>query len=143
MGGVSPPNSESRPRSKPSLLSSQSGRLNSLVAMPAASSSPRKACGEIADNNADLWDGSLDNALGLDENGAAATGNSGRVLTGTFPDGTESDETQYFGNPTQVRNGSLSSTGGLWMRVFTENPNGGASSQAVYAMSEVLTVPVP
>lgn len=95
---------------------------------------------KIADNNADLWDGSLDNALSLDENGAAATGNAGRVLTGSLADGTESDGSQYLGNPTQVRSGGLANTNSLWMRIFTENPNGGLSSQAIYAMSDVLTV---
>lgn len=89
----------------------------------------------IANNNADLWDGSLLNAI-TNQNG---TQPSVSVLTGTSTNGTGPNGP--LGCNCGLDHGSSNATNGFWT-----GGNAGAAStvqRAFYAMSGVLTVPQP
>ena len=57
---------------------------------------------KIADNNADLWDGSLDSQINCDENGDSKV--AGRIWTGSFVSGTAGGA-NVLGNDTLAANG--------------------------------------
>lgn len=94
---------------------------------------------KIADNNADLWDGSLDSALQIREDGSifSGTGSALLVFTGTLLNGTF-DATFSIPTGATVRTGNAGSTGSGWVA------NGVApvpsTSLPFYAISSVLTV---
>lgn len=95
---------------------------------------------KIADNNADLWDGSLDAALDIDESGTS--GVSDRVWTGTGADGIKSptfglgggaDGTVLLGTAGQVTQ--------AWIFSQIDNVDNNPQSMArLYAISGLLTV---
>jgi hypothetical protein len=99
---------------------------------------------KLADNNNDLWDGSINTSLDINENGDFV-GNNLRVWTGTQSNGTG------FSGDSQDRN--LGSTGGSAHYGLTNLANGGwmqnssgsfpGNTYQFYAMSEILTVPEP
>jgi hypothetical protein len=97
----------------------------------------------IADDNNDLWDGSIDAFLNTNENGDFI-GNNQRVWTGSVNNGTG-----YTGD-NQDRN--LGSTNGAAQTGITSRSDGGwlgdsgsgvNTSFHFYGMSEILTVPEP
>ena len=92
---------------------------------------------KLADDNADLWDGSVDNPLNVDQNGATLNTD---VWAGTRFDGTN-NAFAVLGN---VSGGNFAflarsdSTGTTWVQ-----QSGSASTSALhslYALSDVLTV---
>jgi hypothetical protein len=96
---------------------------------------------KIADNNSDLWDGDIDNAIGFTENGDAF---SGEYWSGSGTDGTASLNGEVLGStggsPNLTRVGNTGNVNGTWIDSYRRN-NG--NNQRVLAMSEILTVPVP
>ncbi len=99
---------------------------------------------KIADSNNDLWDGSLDAALYVDENGTPGTYSD--VWTGSNADGTGLGVGgRNLGGSTnppdskapKVRIGRPYVTGGQWMVVYNAGPT---SSKPVYALSDPLTI---
>lgn len=94
---------------------------------------------KLADNNADLWDGTIDNALGVTETGAIGCSLI-TVWTGSAANGQGSPASSLGGHPV---GGRCDSTGSTWM--YASLP-GAANSYHLYAMSGLLTVaavPVP
>lgn len=96
----------------------------------------------FAADNTDLWDGA-NVAVQFDESGTDV--GSLRVFTGSTAGGVEeagagqflgSTVVQSNGNVV-VRTGGTANTGGTWMRVFSDSPDG---ARSVYAMSDPLTV---
>jgi len=99
---------------------------------------------KVADTYTDLWDGSIDTAININEDGDASTPPQGRVWTGTLTNGTVSGDglgaLGLYGN----RWGSIAATNATWI----QNGGEGAVTKlyGVYAMSEplhVTSVPVP
>jgi hypothetical protein len=97
----------------------------------------------IADDNNDLWDGSIDAFLNTNENGDFI-GNNRRVWTGSVTNGT--------GYTVDNQDRNLGSRGGAAHTGMTSRSDGGwivASGSGVnaqfhfYGMSEILTVPEP
>ena len=92
----------------------------------------------IADSGADLWDGSIDNAIYLDEQGRAQ---EGVVFTGTGADG------RAAATPLGGTGGVLLSEAGLANLIVTNNgwvalgAVGGATPRHFYGVSSLLTVP--
>lgn len=91
---------------------------------------------KLVDNYDDLWDGSIDVAFEVDESGTVRTFTS--VWSGTNGSGLVSIP---LGNTTGGTNtGNPSQTFVAWIQSFT---NLSVSSNRFYAISDVLTVPVP
>ncbi len=95
----------------------------------------------IADNYDDLWDGSIDNTLNIAQDGTVL------VLSGPEPfgawTGTESNGEISPGfalGDLMVRDGDPGSTAQSWVRTA---PNDADVPEFLYAISGVLTVPVP
>ena len=91
----------------------------------------------IANNYSDLWDGNLDHALNMDENGTG--GLTGRTHVGTNGNGTKrarclggSTET-----PPKVETGEMHDPGGHWLVQYN---SAATSSHSIYAMSDPLTI---
>jgi hypothetical protein len=91
---------------------------------------------KLADNNADLWDGTLDTGISVNQLGLGATGN--RVWTGTNTDGTIST----------FPLGAFDVDGGPWVG-FSSSANGNwvhlerndiGFTRVLYAISDVITV---
>ena len=93
----------------------------------------------IADDGADLWDGSIDNAVLGDEHGFI---DSRVVFTGTGSDGSRTDNPLGGGavQLTEVGFANLLTTNGRWVHVGAD---GGNRLHSFYAVSSVLTVPAP
>ena len=88
----------------------------------------------VADGYADLWDGSIEEALRCDESGVTVTGDA---WTGSQPDGT-SDPVDYLGSATPTAwCGSMGTNDDRWFRIA--NPRKTISLH-VYGLSEELTV---
>jgi hypothetical protein len=90
---------------------------------------------KIADNNADLWDGSLDAQIRLFETGTIGDGSG--VWTGTDTSGV-GIPTRVLGSST-VRLGNPYTTGTAWIDLFDGNPMT-AIGVHLYALSGELTV---
>jgi hypothetical protein len=95
---------------------------------------------KVADDNADLWDGSIDNIINLDENGVAKTH---WPFTGTILNGTQAPGD--FGPLGRNVNGSVtqgnggSTTQWIW-RTWTGKP-ANTTNLPMYGMSEILPEP--
>jgi hypothetical protein len=89
----------------------------------------------IANNNADLWDGSIPTRLQIDQNGDVRWGVT-RVWTGTGADGTASEP---LGGATP-RTGLWSYTTSRWI-VYDLKPS--TDTYSLYGISGILTVPEP
>jgi hypothetical protein len=88
---------------------------------------------KIANNYADLWDGSINSTLNLDERGASF---STDIFTGSFSNGTK-DGGSVLGSIGNLTIGTTNNTSDYWMRIF------GAASTSylpVYALSDPLTI---
>jgi hypothetical protein len=95
---------------------------------------------KVADSYNDFWDGNLDIAMRIDENGADRTGD---VWGGCFPNGTP-EATRHLGSVIvdprggfRAHHGRATDTGGYWIRVYHKLTS---ASLPFYAMSEPLTV---
>ena len=91
---------------------------------------------KIADNNADLWDGTIDARLNRDESGTTVTGGT-FVWTGTNTSGVEFINTVGLGNAGGVIEGRTDATGSLWILWQGSSPG---TVKSFYALSDVLTV---
>jgi hypothetical protein len=88
---------------------------------------------KIANNYNDLWDGTINHALNLDEKSVLFAAGP---FTGSNSNGTK-DIGNVLGNTTNLTIGSTTSTSDNWMRVYNDAPT---SLLPVYALSEPLTV---
>ena len=89
----------------------------------------------LADNYADLWDGSIDAALGIQEDGTSLV--DAEVFTGTDPFGWQPGEEFLGGGFGQSQIGRTSLTGFGWTdSAFINSTN----LRHFYAMSDILTV---
>ena len=116
---------------------------------------------KVADDNADLWNGNIDNAIDIDENGQSFVIPNlftGGVFTGSFADGTSVGDTggdvalgvdttpasvsgvQTGTNFINNVNPQVPATDGRWFRVWKAVWD---AQRSVYAMSNVLTVQGP
>lgn len=88
----------------------------------------------LANDNADLWDGDIDNPLNIDENGNVIPGT--QVWTGTTTDGSGN-----LGNELGSANpitGASSLSNFFWITI-TSHPR--TSSWRLYAISDTITIP--
>jgi hypothetical protein len=97
---------------------------------------------KLVDSNDDLWDGSIDLPLNINENGDTVTP---LVLTGTNTAGQRelaNNDPRYLGAPGGVptRNGDTTRTDGGWVAAST---GGQTFARPFYAISGVITVPEP
>ena len=91
----------------------------------------------IANNNADLWDGSIDNPLNIDEQGGILPA---LTWTGTISDGMAAGGQALGGLGASVAAGDSNQADSRWAWTFSvsqENP------RPYYALSGDLTAPVP
>lgn len=88
----------------------------------------------IADNNADLWDGTIDNLFNIDENGNTVV--NAQVWTGSSTDGTGRDG-QELGTPTPITGGT-NSVIAAWI---TSTSPASTNSFRLYAISDTITIP--
>jgi len=97
----------------------------------------------VADDNQDLWDGTLDNAINRDESGAVLAGSGfpdAGVWTGTSFTGVVSPGGRGLGGiPNGPMVGDHNSTSTTWMQ-FT--PSGINTQHHLYGISDVITVEV-
>lgn len=91
----------------------------------------------IANDFSDMWDGSIDAPIDIDQFGLTVV--TDLVHTGSLPDGTNAG-TNSLGSAQNGSVGSTNQTSGAWI-------SNGADQTSIlrpfYALSEVLTVPVP
>jgi hypothetical protein len=85
----------------------------------------------VATSFTDMWDGTLQNAIAYNEFGVG--GGEGRVLTGSFADGTR--DINCLGCQGTVRVGLRGYTNTMWLHFSTI---GAISQMPIYALSEVL-----
>lgn len=88
----------------------------------------------IANDNADLWDGDIDNPLNIDENGNVIAGT--QAWTGTTTDGSGN-----LGNELGSANpitGATSLSNFFWITI-TSHPR--TTSWRLYALSDTITIP--
>lgn len=91
----------------------------------------------IANDYADMFDGSIDNTFGLEEDGLTqSTPASNELWTGTISGGTK-HLTQYMGNGGNVQTGKTDQTGSTWTAAFNR---GETDLRPIRAISQVLTV---
>jgi hypothetical protein len=93
---------------------------------------------KLADDYADLWDGSIDAPLSVDQYGLSTGPGSVIVWTGGFADGLWAAGNRL--SETFPLYGLAGSTTSTWMY---SSGDAEASSHRLYAISGVLTVPVP
>jgi hypothetical protein len=94
---------------------------------------------KIADNNADLWDGTLDAALSITETGASNGGD--QVWTGTAADGTRNSGLGLGGGGDGLSSvGRDNQTGFTWVIAGIVNPQNVENEHPLYAISGLLTV---
>jgi hypothetical protein len=75
---------------------------------------------KLADNNNDLWDGSIDTTLSINENGDSVGSGDVRVWTGTNSTGTgytSANQDRNLGSTGGATYYGVSQTNGQWMRV--------------------------
>jgi len=93
---------------------------------------------KIADDFVDMWDGSLDFAINIDQFGVSIPAGFVVTFTGTDSDGTAADFTPRYLGASSVRNGLANNTNFRWIQ------DGAADNdfplQRFYALSTVLTV---
>jgi hypothetical protein len=93
---------------------------------------------KVADDFADMWDGSVDTAIDLQEDGTTAA--SGVIHTGSNSDGTIS-LSRSFGVTTtddgRINRGLLPNTNTSWIAESSETDR---SSRSIYVISEAITV---
>lgn len=92
---------------------------------------------KIADNNADLWDGSIDNLLNVDETGAIP--NPEDIWTGSFANGTQANNDPVGGGTDMISIiGRVEYSDQDWI----SRARGAANlNHPFYALSGILTVP--
>ncbi|QNN24200.1 PEP-CTERM sorting domain-containing protein [Planctomycetales bacterium ZRK34] len=94
----------------------------------------------VASDNADLWDGQIENAIDVDQYGTVWFGRV--VLTGTAPDGTGVVDRQFSGpNSFRVEYGYTDQTGSAW--IDANDYQGTLSARQYYAISGVLVASAP
>jgi hypothetical protein len=94
---------------------------------------------KVADNYADMWDVSLDNAINLQENGVTTYGSGTQVFTGSdLTGGIKSPWGEWLGNGSYTAAGN-SASATRWMDA-PGTPTGDLS-RPFYALSQELTVP--
>ncbi len=94
----------------------------------------------VADNEADLWDESIDNAINTTEMMTTVGERSEHVWTGTHYNGERDSLRPLGGDPDWVRHGRVVAHSG-WVKYGSVHPKYGGR---LYAISEELTVvPVP
>jgi hypothetical protein len=93
---------------------------------------------KVANNNADLWDGSIQTAINITQNDSAA--GFPQVFTGTITNGTNQETTTVLGssggNVLYGNNGDTETNLWIW-----DDQTDSALEQSFYGMSGVLTVP--
>lgn len=95
---------------------------------------------KIADNNADLWDGTLDTALSTDESGSAVV--QGRVWSGTASDGIKTPSFGLGGGAdgtVLLGTSAFSNIGWIFSTIDNVDNNPGSTAH-LYAISGILTV---
>jgi len=102
---------------------------------------------KVADNNADLWDGTIDSGISFNERGDVVVPRplpnlTDQVWTGTRVNGTR-DAFPFGGGPANrfVRFGRAGATDGLWVTWSVSQQIPHNLTRTLYAMSGVLTVP--
>lgn len=95
----------------------------------------------VAADNADLWDGTLQNAIDVDQYGAVWFGR--QVLTGSIWDGTGRTDRQYSGpNSYRVEYGYSDQTGSGW--IDANDYQGTLAARQYYAISDrLVAIPEP
>ena len=88
----------------------------------------------IANNNADLWDGTILASLSIDQHGVGFFFN---VWTGTAQSGVGATPSRQLGAPTSVKLGSAGSTDSRWV---DRAISAAGSEQRLYGISAVLSV---
>lgn len=95
------------------------------------------ASNTIANNYADLWDGSIDNTFGLEEDGVTQSAPASNELwTGTITSGAK-HATQYMGNGGNVQTGKTDQTTTTWTQAFNRAET---DLRPIRGMSPVLTI---
>jgi len=92
---------------------------------------------KVANNNADLWDGSIQTAINITQNDSAA--GFPQVFTGTITNGTNQEITTVLGSGGNVlygNNGDMETNLWIW-----DDQTFGEELRSFYGMSGVLTVP--
>lgn len=96
---------------------------------------------KLVDDNADLWDGSLDLFLNITENANEKPGSPITVWTGTLPDGTSLGNGALGGSDALVGTGSFQFDNSGWINAASGDKE---LLLPMYAISSVLTaVPEP
>ncbi len=92
---------------------------------------------KVADDAADMWDGSIDTDIDLQEDGSASY--SGVVHTGSASDGTLIGDGRFLGDNgnSRIARGITPNTSGSWIESGNENDGTG---RAIYVMSEAITI---
>jgi len=91
---------------------------------------------KVANNNADLWDGSIQTAINITQNDSAGFP---QVFTGTITNGTNQEITTVLGSGGNVlygNNGDMETNLWIW-----DDQTFGEELRSFYGMSGVLTVP--
>jgi len=92
---------------------------------------------KVANNNADLWDGSIQTAINITQNDSAA--GFPQVFTGTITNGTNQETSTVLGSGGNVlygNNGDMETNLWIW-----DDQTFGEELRSFYGMSGVLTVP--
>jgi len=92
---------------------------------------------KVANNNADLWDGSIQTAINITQNDSAS--GLPQVFTGTITNGTNQEITTVLGSGGNVlygNNGDMETNLWIW-----DDQTFGEELRSFYGMSGVLTVP--
>ena len=98
---------------------------------------------KVADDNADLWDGDVDNIINTLATGDTTPGHLW-AFTGTYKDGTKSDPSLYsnagnpLGNEGEVSQGNGGQVDTWIFRIWTSDP--GDTTLPLYGMSQPLQV---
>ena len=93
---------------------------------------------KIADGYTDIWDGDIDHAFNVDEDGSTVTGSQG-VWTGTKTTGDHHETTRELGGD-YPEWGKTDQTGSAWIDKGNSTRGDKANAYRVYALSEELTV---
>lgn len=95
---------------------------------------------KVADDFADMWDGSIDNPIDVDQYGSIA-GSPDVVFAGSQADGTKffpSGQQRFLGSTSNVQLGDPTATNTEW--IFDPGASLNSDLRSFYALSEVLTV---
>ncbi|MEM9345952.1 MAG: PEP-CTERM sorting domain-containing protein [Planctomycetota bacterium] len=96
---------------------------------------------KVADDAADMWDGSIDNPINYDEDGDvfAVSGQARFVWTGSLSDGT-AHPAHPLGNSGEALRGNVLDSDGGWLNDGSSQRRSPGDTNYVYGLSEVITI---